>query len=77
MYIPVTRQTPFMHQPTTQPAPAQNRGYACVCVCVCVCPCSSLGFAGTILVRNNEGAQYVRDQGPSAILQAVGHAWDS
>jgi hypothetical protein len=36
---------------------------------------SSLGFAGTILVRSDEEVAYVKQQGPGAILAAVGQPW--
>eukprot|EP00798_Chlamydomonas_sp_ICE-L_P009666 gene9666-8489_t len=36
---------------------------------------SSLGFAGTVLVRSEEDAAYVRNKGPTALLEEVGVAW--
>ena len=36
---------------------------------------NALGFAGTILVNNKEGLQFIKDEGPISILEAVGVPW--
>lgn len=36
---------------------------------------NSLGFSGTILVKDEEGIAYIKEKGPSAVLSAVGCPW--
>jgi ATP adenylyltransferase/5',5'''-P-1,P-4-tetraphosphate phosphorylase II len=44
---------------------------------LCVCCCSSLGFAGTILLRSDEDLDFAQQQGPLNILAAVGQPWET
>jgi ATP adenylyltransferase/5',5'''-P-1,P-4-tetraphosphate phosphorylase II len=39
--------------------------------------CSSLGFAGTILMRSVEDLQYAQQKGPMNMLAEVGQPWSS
>lgn len=39
--------------------------------------CSSLGFAGTILLRSEEDLAYALQRGPLTMLAEVGQPWDT
>lgn len=62
----------------TQPphAPCLRRGVP-ACLCILVCLCSSLGFAGTILLKCDADRQFAAATGPLNMLAAVGQPWDT